>query len=125
MHRSFPAAGLFVSLSSRLIGSKASCAADTNNQATISYSSSEQLIIPLPPTIDSKKGGNFTVVYDKRTRNPKYVVERITKESLLCADDEDALSKKKKRKPFHAENSIENDIFRVSSPFATRNTLLL
>jgi DNA/RNA endonuclease G (NUC1) len=98
-----------------VFGNKASCAADATNQTTISYSSSEQVIIPLPPSLDGKKGGTFTVVYDKRTRNPKYVVERISKESLLCADDEDALSKKKKRKPFHAENSIENDIFRVST----------
>ena len=53
------------------------------------------------------------VVYDKRTRNPKYVVERLNRVGLECNDDEDAKAKKKHRKPFFSETSIDSEAFRV------------
>ena len=62
------------------------------------------------------------VVYDKRTRNPKYVVERLNQAGLACSDDDDANEKKKKRKPFFSEPSIESEAFKVRSrsPLSTR-----
>lgn len=80
----------------------------------IPYSSSEQVILT-PVLPGSKSGNNFMVVYDKRTRNPKYVVERLNQAGLACSDDDDANEKKKKRKPFFSEPSIESEAFKVRS----------
>lgn len=81
----------------------------------IPYSSSEQVILT-PALPGSKPGNNFMVVYDKRTRNPKYVVERLNQAGLACSDDDDANEKKKKRKPFFSEPSIESESFKVCVP---------
>ena len=88
----------------------------SENEGTVNvpYSSSEQIILtPLLPGSGCKPGNNFMVVYDKRTRNPKYVVERLNRMGLECNDDEDAKAKKKHRKPFFSETSIDSEAFRV------------
>ena len=91
----------------------------------ITYSSSEQVILPTVPSNATVQCNKFSIVYDKRTRNPKYVIERLDKASLLCADDEDALSKKKKRKPFFLESGIDFDVFRVCIPVSYCSILFI
>ncbi len=51
---------------------------------------------------------NFLVVYDSRTKCPKYAIEKLTKETFIDKSTED-----KKRPPFHAESTIKQDSFRV------------
>jgi len=67
------------------------------------------------------------VVYDKRTRNPKYVVERLNQSGLACSDDDEANEKKKKRKPFFSEPTIESEAFKVShdNPFRASSFVLI
>lgn len=90
---------------------RANCTGENNRSV---FSSSETLI---HPTISSQPGkpGTFGIVYDNRTRNPKYVIESLKGSGVVCADDEEALLKKKKRKPFYSESSIEVEAFRVWS----------
>lgn len=88
-----------------------------NDASNLTYSSSEQVLFS-PDFPFSQAAGhpinNFMVVYDKRARNPKYVVERLYRENVMCTDDEEALAKKKKRKPFFVETGIDSESFRVS-----------
>lgn len=90
---------------------------EPHDNSRLTYSSSEQVILSPDFPFSQETGkylNNFLVVYDKRTRNPKYVVERLYRESVVCSDDEEALAKKKKRKPFFIETSIDSESFRVS-----------
>ena len=57
---------------------------------------------------------SLVIMYDKRTRSPKYVIEHLTFFDLLCDDNEEAAILKKKRKPFYSEPTILNDLFKVS-----------
>lgn len=121
MQRSAPALGLFASLLTKCVNEQSYN--EGNTSVRLGYSSSEQIVLPTAQTTAVKQNA-FVAVYDKQTRNPKYVIERLYKDSLLCADDEDALNKKKKRKPFFVETSIEDDIFRVSIFYSIYNYCL-
>lgn len=97
-------------------GSKTHNGEAGSDASNLTYSSSEQVILSPDFPFSQATGhsiNNFMVVYDKRARNPKYVVERLYRENVMCADDEDALAKKKKRKPFFVETGIDSESFRV------------
>lgn len=111
MFRSIPTTCVAVGSAFASLKLKAHCAG-ADATSTIGYSSSEQLVFPVLPST-AGKSGSFAIVYDKRTRNPKYVIETLHGSRLMCADDEEALLKKKKRKPFYSEPSIEVETFRV------------
>jgi DNA/RNA endonuclease G (NUC1) len=88
------------------------CEGENSSKRTLSYSTTEQLVLPLQSTTIGKPG-SFAIVYDNRTRNPKYVIEALYGAGVVCTDDEIALEKKKKRKPFYSEPSIQVEAFRV------------
>jgi len=83
---------------------------DSNSTKRINYklSSSEHTIIHSSPSSPS-----LVIIYDKRTRSPKYVIEHLTLYDLLCDDNEEAAVLKKKRKPFFSEPTILNELFKV------------
>ena len=100
-------------------------AGSKDNNVNIPYASSEQIILtPMLPGSEKKASNNFMVVYDKRTRNPKYVVERLYQSGLACSDDEDANLKKKKRHAFFSDPAIESEVYRVSR-LSARNSVRL
>jgi hypothetical protein len=59
-------------------------------------------------SIHSETNNNFIVVYDSRTKCPKYVVEKLTRQTFVEKGTED-----KKRPPFHIESTITNNSFKV------------
>ena len=82
-----------------------------NKAITYKLSTSEHTIIH---SASHSSSPSLVIVYDKRTRSPKYVIERLSLHDLLCDDNEEALMLKKKRKPFFSEPTIFNELFKVS-----------
>jgi hypothetical protein len=65
---------------------------------------SENIIQTTPNEINT----NFIVAFDTRTKCPKFVIEKLTRETFVNKGTED-----KKRPPFHAESTITNNSFKV------------
>lgn len=60
-------------------------------------------------------GDDLYIVFDARTRCPKYAVEKLFRSSDNQAGEVDGNVVEKKRPPFHPEPSIRIESFRVSS----------
>jgi DNA/RNA endonuclease G (NUC1) len=112
MFRAASGACIVVGIAYQARNQEAVCTGENASERTFSYSTSEQLVRPLQSTTTGKPG-SFAIVYDNRTRNPKYVIEALYGAGVVCTDDEIALEKKKKRKPFYCEPSIQVEAFRV------------
>ena len=69
--------------------------------------------LSLTTTSINKQTSDFIIVYDKKTRSPKYTIERLHAMNITCPDDLEASLLKKKRKPFYTESSIINENFKV------------
>lgn len=93
-----------------------------SKRTTYKLSTSEHIIIqPISSSSSSSVkpsssslSPSLVIMYDKRTRAPKYVIEHLTLFDLLCDDNEEAAILKKKRKPFYSEPTILNDLFKVT-----------
>ncbi len=60
--------------------------------------------------VQSYKGKDgYYIVYNNYTRNPLYAVEKLSRSTIENGNDKHG----GKRPPFHAEQSITNDLFKV------------
>lgn len=99
---------LFLPSSEHIIHYKNDHLYDKSNSTTTKSSS-----LITTTTTNKQHSSDFIIVYDKKTRSPKYTIERLHATNITCPDDLEASLLKKKRKPFYTESSIVNDNFKV------------
>jgi hypothetical protein len=94
-----------------------SAACESRNQQQLDEDAAMQQVVSknvyhIKSSYSSEKEG-FYIVYDTKTRNPAYVVEKLSRFDTMDATSD--LKKASKRPPFSPEYLITDDQFRVSS----------